>query len=446
MNFREALATFRGHREPHLNIVGRRNWWFVLSGFVLLLSLIGLFARGLNFSIEFTGGSLLQFDNRSGASVTDYQAVMSRFGVREAKVEIVGGGTVDIKTESLTELGLTQTAPSPSPTITPSPSGTPTPTPTATATGSPSPSPTATATPSPTAGATASPSPTTSPGAVPTLRGDQLREALARTAGISVNDINEQDVGPSWGRTISRKMITALVVFLLLVTLYITLRFEVKMAAGALVALFHDVIITAGIYALVGREVTPETVIAILTILGYSLYDTVVIYDKIKENSESAATVARDTYSGVVNNSLNQTLMRSVNTSLVVLLPIGALLLFGGQTLKDFAFALFVGVMTGAYSSIFIAAPFLALVKEREPRFQQIRARAEARAARPGLRPASPRRVAPAAAEEREELEPVTLSAVPGSQSRSPGGSRTRGAASKKKKSKPGGKAKRRRR
>jgi preprotein translocase SecF subunit len=439
MNLREALATFRGHREPHLNLVGRRNWWFALSGFVLLLSLIGLFVRGLNFSIEFTGGSLLEFDNRSGASVADYQAIVSRFGVREATVEIVGSGTVDIKTESLTELGLTQTTPSPSPTSTPSPTGTPSPTPTAT--GSPSPSPTATAP------ATPSPSPVASPGAVPTLRGDQLRQALAQTAGISVNDINEQDVGPSWGRTISRKMFTALVIFLLAVTLYITLRFEVKMAAGALVALGHDVIITAGIYALVGREVTPETVIAILTILGWSLYDTVVIYDRIKENSESAAAVARDTYSGVVNNSLNQTLMRSVNTSLVVLLPIGALLLFGGQTLKDFAFALFIGVATGAYSSVFIGAPVLALLKEREPRYQQIRTRAAARAARPGLRPSAPRRVAPpVAAEEQEELEPVTLSAVPGRPSGSPGSSRPRSAAGKKKKSKPGGKAKRRRR
>src|SRR6185437_14866817 len=136
----------------------------------------------------------------------------------------------------------------------------------------------------------------------------------------------------------------------------------------------------------VGREVTPETVIAILTILGYSLYDTVVIFDKIKENTESAAMIARDTYSGVVNISLNQTLMRSVNTSLVVLLPIGSLLLFGGQTLKDFAFALFVGVTSGAYSSIFVASPALALLKESEPRYQQIRMRAQARAARPGLR------------------------------------------------------------
>jgi preprotein translocase subunit SecF len=146
-------------------------------------------------------------------------------------------------------------------------------------------------------------------------------------------------------------------------------------------------VITAGIYALVGRTVTPATVIAILTILGYSLYDTVVIFDKVKENSESMALVARETYSGVVNMSLNQVFMRSVNTSLVVLLPILSLLLFGGDTLKDFAFALFVGVSTGAYSSIFVASPVLAVLKEREPKNVQIRTRALARsAARPAER------------------------------------------------------------
>src|SRR6266498_2273317 len=414
MNVREAISTFRGHRVPHLNLIAHRKWWFALSGFFVVLSLAGLFLRGLNFSIEFKGGSLLEFPNRSGASIRDYQAIMSRFGLGDAKVEIVGSGTVDIKTKSLTQLGLTPTTPSP------------TPTPTTTA-------------------GSASPSPTASPATGSSLRGDQLGTALARTAGISVNEISEQDVGPTWGSTISRKMFTALVVFLLIVTLYITFRFELKMAAGALIALGHDLIITAGIYALVGREVTPETVIAILTILGYSLYDTVVIYDKVKENTESAAMVARDTYSGVVNTSLNQTLMRSVNTSLVVLLPIGALLLFGGQTLKDFAFALFIGVATGAYSSIFIAAPVLALFKEREPRYQQIRARAAARAARPGLRAATPRRVAAAPeAEEEMELEPATLTAVP---SRGSGASGARARpAGKKKKGKAGSKSKRRRR
>jgi preprotein translocase subunit SecF len=429
MNVREAISTFRGHRVPHLNLIAHRKWWFALSGFFVVLSLAGLFLRGLNFSIEFKGGSLLEFPNRSGASIRDYQTIMSRFGLGDAKVEIVGSGTVDIKTKSLTQLGLT-------PTTTPSP--------TPTASGA-SPTPTATGAATPTASASVSPSPTASPATGSSLRGDQLRAVLARTAGISVNEINEQDVGPTWGSTISRKMFTALVVFLLIVTLYITFRFELKMAAGALIALGHDLIITAGIYALVGREVTPETVIAILTILGYSLYDTVVIYDKVKENTESAAMVARDTYSGVVNTSLNQTLMRSVNTSLVVLLPIGALLLFGGQTLKDFAFALFIGVATGAYSSIFIAAPVLALFKEREPRYQQIRARAAARAARPGLRAASPRRVAAAReAEEEMELEPATLTAVP-SRASGPQGARPR-PAGKKKKGKAGSKAKRRRR
>src|SRR5438046_122639 len=287
MKIREGVATVRGHRVPNLNLIGRRNWWFALSGTFILLSLIGLFVRGLNFSIEFKGGSQLQFQDKSGDSVQDFQAIMARFGLPDARVEIIGGqncptGCVQIRTKSLTELGVT-----------------------------PAVSPTASASPTPAAGSQI-------PG---TLKGDQLRAELARAAGISPNEINEQDVGPTFGSTISRKMLIGLIVFLVLVTLYITARFEWKMAIGALVALAHDLIITAGVYALVGREVTPETVIAILTIRGYSLYDTVRIFDKVKENTESIASVSRDTYSGVVNASLNQTLMRSVNTSLVVLFP-----------------------------------------------------------------------------------------------------------------------------
>jgi preprotein translocase subunit SecF len=214
--------------------------------------------------------------------------------------------------------------------------------------------------------------------------GDEVRVAVAKVAGISVNEINEQDVGPTWGSQISAKAFQGLLFFLVLVSVYISIRFEPKMAGSALIALLHDLIITAGIYALVGREVTPAAVIAILTILGYSLYDTVVIFDKIKENTDNAALISRETYGGVVNMSLNQTLMRSVNTSLVVLLPIGSLLFFGGSTLKDFAFALFVGVASGTYSSIFVAAPILALFKEREPKYQVLRARATQRATRTG--------------------------------------------------------------
>lgn len=447
MRVREAVATFRGHRTPNVDFIGRRNVWFALSGVLIALSLVGLFARGLSFSIAFTGGSLLEFENRSGASVSDYQRVMARFGLGDAQVEVVGDRTVAIRTESLTELGGPPATATPTPA--PSPTGTQgaSPSPTATASPDASPSPTASpdASPSPTGSPTVAPSPTAT--APTSFRSDRLRQSLAEVAGINADEINEQDVGPTWGRTISRKAITGLIVFLVLVTLYITLRFELKMAAGALVALVHDLIITAGIYALVGREVSPETVIAILTIMGYSLYDTVVIYDKVKENTEVAAVVARDTYSGVVNASLNQVLMRSVNTSLVVLLPIGALLLFGGSTLKDFAFALFVGTAVGAYSSIFVAAPVLALLKEREPRFQQIQSRARARAARPGLRVAS-RTPAAVATEADRELEPagsvtsprtgVAEPARPPS-TRQPGGQR-------RKKGRTQGKPKRRRR
>ena len=208
---------------------------------------------------------------------------------------------------------------------------------------------------------------------------DALLATLAEQAGIAVSEVSVEDIGPTFGADVRRQALTGLVVVLASISLYIALRFEPKMAVGAMIALVHDVIITAGIYALVGREVTPETVIAILTILGYSLYDTVVIYDKIKENTESSALVTRLGYVGVVDLSLNQVLMRSVNTSLVVLLPILSLLLFGGDTLKDFAFAMFVGVAIGAYSSIFLAAPLLAVLKMREKRFQQLEARRVAR-------------------------------------------------------------------
>jgi preprotein translocase subunit SecF len=274
-----------------------------------------------------------------------------------------------------------------------------------------------------------------------------LTAALARTAGIQASQINVEAVGPTWGSTITRKALISLFIFLVLVSLFITIVFsEWKMAAAALVALAHDIVITMGVYALVGREVTPETVIAFLTILGYSLYDTVVIFDKVKENTESVALVAKETYGGVVNLSVNQTFMRSVNTSLVVLLPIGSLLLFGGQTLKDFAFALFIGVASGAYSSIFIAAPVLAVFKEREPRYQQIRARAESRSARPGLRAVTPAAETdgPAAVEPEEA---AMAAAAPSRAATSSSTTRPRTPQPKKSsRSRPQGKPKRRRR
>jgi preprotein translocase subunit SecF len=315
VNAREAVAVFRGHREPHLRLIEHRKWWFLLSGTVIVLSLIGLFVRGLNLSIDFEGGSQVTYEDRSNVSADQVQSLLSGgpYHLNDSEVQLVGGNQISIRTRSLTELSDTERT--------------------------------------------------------------KLLDALAKQAGISAGDINRTDVGPTWGGEISRKALEGLIVVLVAITLYIAFRFEWKMAIGAQVAMLHDVIITAGIYALVGREVTPATVIAILTILGFSLYDTVVIYDKIKENTESPALLARDTYAGVVNYSLNQVFMRSVNTSLVVLFPILSLLLFGGSTLKDFAFAMMIGVLTGAYSSIFVAAPLLSILKEREPRYQQLRTR-----------------------------------------------------------------------
>jgi len=244
----------------------------------------------------------------------------------------------------------------------------------------------------------------------------ELLEPLAAEAGIERSAISVEDVGPKWGQQISVKALQGLVIFLVAVTIYISFRFEWKMAIGGLAALFHDLIITAGAYALFGLEVTPETVIAILTILGYSLYDTVVIFDKIRENTSSLGLVARETYAGTVNISLNQVIMRSFNTTLTTLFPVGALLLFGGDTLQSFAFALFIGLGLGAYSSVFLAAPLVAVLKEREPRLAEIRNRVTRR---DDL--ASERERRAPAAERRESRELVTTAPrAPASGSQAP--------------------------
>jgi preprotein translocase subunit SecF len=208
----------------------------------------------------------------------------------------------------------------------------------------------------------------------------KVRADLAEVAEVQSNAVSTDSIGSKWGSTVSRKAVIALLVFLVVVTIYVSLRMEFKMAVAALVALVHDLVITAGIYALAGFEVTPATVIGLLTILGYSLYDTVVVFDKVRENTGSLTSMSRTTYSQAANLAVNQTIMRSLNTSLASLLPIAALLfvgafLLGAETLKDLALALFVGVAAGTYSSIFIATPLVAAWKEREPRYAQLRAR-----------------------------------------------------------------------
>jgi len=300
VSLKSAYSVYRGYRVPHLQLIEHRRWWFIFSGILIALSLIGIIVNGFHFSIDFVGGAELNYAPSTTLTADEIQTVLDKYKL-PAEIQLVSGGEqVSIRTDALT-----------------------------------------------------------------TDR-QALINDLASQAKISPEEVNVEDIGPTWGQEISRKAIRGLLFVLLFIAIYIAWRFEWSMAAGAMIALVHDVLITAGIYALVGREVTPETVIAILTILGFSLYDTVVIYDKIKENTESAALTARLGYVGVVDMSLNQTVMRSVNTSLVVLLPILSLLLFGGQTLKDFAFAMFVGVAIGAYSSIFIAAPVLTIIHERQ--------------------------------------------------------------------------------
>ncbi len=208
---------------------------------------------------------------------------------------------------------------------------------------------------------------------------DLLVLAVANATGSDNNDANVSAVGPTFGAEVTRKAIEALVVFLIVIALFITWRFEWKMAVAALTALFHDLLITAGLYAIVGFLVTPATIIAILTILGYSLYDTVVVFEKVNENAHDLHD--RSTFTGIVNLSMNQVLMRSINTSLTSLLPVGSLLLLGflalgAETLKEFALALFIGIGVGTYSSIFVAAPILARWKEREPEWERQKRRA----------------------------------------------------------------------
>jgi preprotein translocase subunit SecF len=215
----------------------------------------------------------------------------------------------------------------------------------------------------------------------------QVIDALARYGHVSASKVSVTDVGPTWGKQVSSKALKALVAFFILIALYLSFRFEFKMAAAAIIAVVHDIIVTVGVYAITGFEVTPATVIAFLTILGFSLYDTVVVFDKVKDNVPTLGTIKGDTYSLMVNRSMNQVLMRSLNTSFVALLPVASLLvvgsgIFGALALREFALALFVGLLTGAYSSIFVATPILAWWKEQEPRYRSMRERSAAQLAR----------------------------------------------------------------
>ncbi len=303
-------------RRPYIDIVGRKYVWLSISVVIVLIAAVALFTKGLNFGIDFTGGTQLTVKCEKGISTGDIRGVMGEFGYADAKIQKVGDNQFTIRTPRLDNEQVIQ-----------------------------------------------------------------VEEALKKGAGMEKLE-EVYDVGPGWGAQVSRQALIALLVFLLAILIYISLRFEFKMAICAIVALFHDVAVTVGVYALVGREVTPATVIAVLTIMGYSLYDTIVIFDRVKENTDLLTRQSRKTYSQTVNDALNQVMARSINTSLTTLIPILAIMLFGGETLKAFAFALFIGVIAGTYSSIFIASPLLAIWKETDPKYRAYRDRVERKEAR----------------------------------------------------------------
>ena len=328
-----SLASRMYHGETSFDFVGRRRLWFTISGLLVLISLVSLVVPGLNFGIDFKGGAV--FRVQPTTQVTEAQ-VRRAVGPAAEVIQVTEDDPVQVIVQT-EELAPAEVA--------------------------------------------------------------RIRAGLAELAGVETNGVSTDSIGSKWGSAVSRRAFVALLVFLVVVVIYVSLRMEFKMAVAALVALLHDLIITAGIFALARFEVTPATVIALLTILGYSLYDTVVVFDKVRENTGSLTAMSRTTYSQATNLAVNQTMMRSLNTSLASLLPILGLLLvgsylLGAETLKDLALALFVGVAAGAYSSIFIAPPIVAMWKEKEPRYAQLRARVERLAAQgPGAdRPERPAR------------------------------------------------------
>jgi preprotein translocase subunit SecF len=310
--------------ETDFDIVGRSRLWLIVTIVVLVVSALALAIRGLNFGIDFTGGSSMVIEGATETFTADeIRGALAELGIDEATVQLTTDGTgALISTTALDEVAGVQQR--------------------------------------------------------------EVANALAELTGADLQQIEVSAIGPRWGQQISRKAIEGLLVFLLLVTIYISIRFEWRMAVAALLTLLHDVAVTVGIYALVGFQVTPASVIALLTILGYSLYDTVVVFDRVTEDTERLGSSASRTYSEVANGSLNSVLVRSLSTSITSLLPVGALLFIGAQllgatTLEDLALALFIGMAVGTYSSLIVATPLLCWLKEREPRWAELRHRLETR-------------------------------------------------------------------
>ena len=309
--------------ETSFNIIGNRRRWYIVSAIFTLLSIAALAIQGLHLGIEFKGGSSYTV-NKPGATIEQARSAVATVDIPgEIIVQKIGTEKVRIQT-----------------------------------------------------------------GALSVTQSNAVEAALTSAFGISLESIDTQIIGPSWGQEITKKAFYGLIAFLLVIMLFLAMAFESKMAIAAIVAVIHDVFITVGIYAFVGFDVTPATIIGFLTIMGYSLYDTVVVFDKIRENTKSITSVGKVTYSSAANLAVNQTIVRSANTSVIALLPVGSILfvgagLLGAGTLKDLSLALFVGLIVGTYSSIFIAPPVLASLREKEPAMRALAKRVAARSSAP---------------------------------------------------------------
>ncbi|MFF8939766.1 protein translocase subunit SecF [Streptomyces paradoxus] len=312
----------RLHRgEIGYDFVKNRKIWYGLSILITIVAIAGLAVRGLNMGIEFQGGAVFNTPKNTSVSVSQAERYAEEASGHDAIVQKLGDGSMRIQVAG-----------------------------------------------------------------IDTGAANEIKSALADDLKIDSEQINAELVGPSWGEQIANKAWQGLGIFMVLVVIYLAIAFEWRMALAAFVALIHDITITVGIYALVGFEVTPGTVIGLLTILGYSLYDTVVVFDSLKEQTKDLTKQTRWTYSDVANRSINSTLVRSINTTVVALLPVAGLLFIGGGVLgagmlNDISLSLFVGLAAGAYSSIFIATPLVADLKEREPAMKALKKRVLAKRA-----------------------------------------------------------------
>jgi SecD/SecF fusion protein len=307
-----ALGAGRHGKGWTFDFMGASKWFFSLSGTILLIGALAIGGSGLNFGIDFKGGTRLDLAFEHSATTAQVTEVMKSVKVPNAQVQKVSG-------EGFGKNGFQIST--------------------------------------------------------KTLHPEQIKDveaALQKRFEIKPNSVSDKSIGPTFGKTVANSAVIAIIASLLVISAYIALRFEWKYAVPVLIALMHDLLITAGVYALTGKEVSAATVAALLTILGYSLYDTIIVFDRVREN---VPRMPRAAFSQVVNRSMSEVLTRSLATSFCTLLPVTALLLFGGETLKDFAFALLIGIASGAYSSIFIASPVLTHWKEREPAYRARRAR-----------------------------------------------------------------------